>query len=788
MVAPVGLVPLLVMAGAGAVQDPPPPAVPNLIPNAAFEDVQGEAPRAWRRSRWNGRGSLSVGEGRSGRGVRIESAEGADVGWSCTVPVEIGARYRLSGYIRTRDVVARSGAKGALFNVHNVQPVQTPAVVGSRDWTRVEVEFDVGFEDSVTINCLFGGWGLATGSADYDDLELVLVKKGEMPAPRIEVDASDVRAPLSKYVYGQFIEHLGRCIYGGIWAEVVEDRKFFAPVGSEESPWQVVGTATTVTMSTDEALAGAHAVQVALGEGAGRAGIRQTLPLRADVAYVGHVWLRGDASAAPIAVGIAGDGKPVGHTTVVTDVRPTWTRVPISLDPAPRAGDGAFEIVGSGRGTFCIGAVSLMPADHVQGFRTDTLALLRELDAPVYRWPGGNFVSGYDWRDGIGERDRRPPRKNPAWQGIESNDVGVDEFMSLCSLLGTDPYIAVNTGLGGVDNAIAELQYVNGKADSAWGSRRARNGHAEPYGVKFWGIGNEMYGDWQLGHVPLADYVQRHKAFVEAMRHEDPSIQVIGVGAVGTWSETMLRECADHLDFLSEHVYWQERPGLVAHVKQAPDSLRRIAEAHARYRKALPSLAGKDIRIVQDEWNYWYGPHVFGELGTRYFVKDALGVAAALHEFARHSALFFMANYAQTVNVIGAIKTTPQSAWLETTGLVLKLYRKEFGTLPVATTCSPSLDAMAALSADRRSLTLGVVNPTAQELDVPLTVRGARLRLDYESWRIAGDPAAYNDAGAERVKIENRGVLTADLPADTTPGRVRLAPTSVTLFRFTVVK
>ena len=113
-----------------------------------------------------------------------------------------------------------------------------------------------------------------------------------------------------------------------------------------------------------------------------------------------------------------------------------------------------------------------MPADNVQGWRVDTLARLKELDSPVYRWPGGNFVSGYDWKDGIGDPDRRPPRKNPAWKGIESNDVGLDEFLFLVRELGTEPYIAVNTGLGGPASAAEELEYVNGAITTAQGRKR----------------------------------------------------------------------------------------------------------------------------------------------------------------------------------------------------------------------------------------------------------------------------------------------------------------------------
>ncbi len=186
-----------------------------------------------------------------------------------------------------------------------------------------------------------------------------------------------------------------------------------------------------------------------------------------------------------------------------------------------------------------------MPADNVYGWRADTLALLKELNSPVYRWPGGNFVSGYDWRDGIGDPDRRPPRKNPAWKGIEHNDVGIHEFMALCRELGAEPYVAVNTGLGGVRSGRRGGRVRQRRRRHRAGQARApRTATPKPYGVKWWGVGNEMYGDWQLGHMPLAEYVKKHNRVVDAMRAVDPSIEPVGVGAVGEWSEQMLTELA----------------------------------------------------------------------------------------------------------------------------------------------------------------------------------------------------------------------------------------------------
>ena len=188
-------------------------------------------------------------------------------------------------------------------------------------------------------------------------------------------------------------------------------------------------------------------------------------------------------------------------------------------------------------------------------------------------------------------------------------------------------------------------------------------------------------------------------------------------------------------------------------------------------------MRGKGIRIALDEWNYWYGPHVFGELGTRYFLKDGLGIAAGIHEMARQSDVIYMANYAQTVNVIGCIKTSKTAAALETTGLVLKLYRAHFGVLPAATQCARPLDAQAAWSADRKTLTIAVVNPSPERLEVPLAIKGAKLTGTGTCWQIAGaDPMAYNDPGKPPA------VAIVESKVQGVTDKLALAPYSVTLF------
>jgi alpha-L-arabinofuranosidase len=428
-----------------------------------------------------------------------------------------------------------------------------------------------------------------------------------------------------------------------------------------------------------------------------------------------------------------------------------------------------------------IGTISLMPSDNIAGMRADTLALLKELNAPIYRWPGGNFVSGYDWRDGVGDIDRRPPRTNPAWTGVEHNDFGMHEFILFCRLVGAEPWITVNTGFGDAYSAAAQLEYSNGPAHSYWGQRRADHGSPEPFKVKYWGVGNEMWGSWQLGYMSLNHYVLKQNWVVDKMREVDPSIICISSGEAGPWSTGLLRHSADHMDSIAEHFYCQERPGLRAHVRQVPDQIRSKAEFHRKARQDIPGLKGKDIRVAMTEWNYWYGPHLFGELGTRYFLKDALGIAAGLHEFARQSDIIESAFYAQTVNVIGCIKTTRTAAEFETTGLVLKLYRKHFGQLPVATETAGLIDAQAAWTSDRKTLTISVVNPTLAEIKAPIDLRGAKLKSKGRKWQIAGtDPMAFNHPGeAPRVVIEEQAAAGP-------LSHLLLAPCSITLFAFEV--
>ncbi|MCA9297717.1 MAG: hypothetical protein KDA28_01545, partial [Phycisphaerales bacterium] len=610
------------------------------IQPAPARDLSGST--EWRRHTWGGQATLTrTGEGEASE-FQVSSTDGADSGWTITVPVTPGRLYRLSGQIRTRDLRPDTG-RGALLNVHTLDGARTRALTGTTDWTPVETLFHTGDRSEVMVICLFGGWGQSRGRAWYRDIHLEEIDLANA-RPEIVIDANVERDPMSELIYGQFIEHMGRCIYGGIWAEMLEDRKFSFPITATfnpyhrfvdtdfpaigASPWEIVGDASKVTMVRDDAFVGDHTPLLADGSG-----IRQhRLAVEAGERYDGYVWIRASSGTPVVAIGVSGLEKDhVAHWAAGK----AYVKQSFSFT-APRDDEDVTLTISVQGGDAFIGTVSLMPSDNVKGMRADTLALLKQLDAPIYRWPGGNFVSGYDWRDGVGDRDRRPPRTNPAWSGVEHNDFGMHEFIEFCRLLDTEPLITINMGFEGAFSAEAEMEYANA-TEGYWAEMRAANGAPEPFDVKTWCIGNEMWGEWQLGFMSPEDYQRKHNWVVKRLRDRFGDFVAIASGDAGPWSEGLLRHSSGFMDLIAEHFYDQVRSDVAEHVRQVPESIRGKVAYHRSTQRSMPHLEGRTIPIAMTEWNYWYGPHLYGELGTVYFLKDALGIAAGIHEYARSS-------------------------------------------------------------------------------------------------------------------------------------------------------
>ena len=252
------------------------------------------------------------------------------------------------------------------------------------------------------------------------------------------------------------------------------------------------------------------------------------------------------------------------------------------------------------------------PEADDKGYRKDVAALVKELGVPVIRYPGGNFVSCYDWHDGIGPKENRPKRLDYAWATIETNEFGIDEFCQWAERVGVEPMIAVNLGTGNIKDAGDLVEYCNFPGGTYWSDLRAKNGHPEPYNVKYWCLGNEMEGSWQAGHLSAEDYTKKALEAAKIMRWVDPSIKLVACGSsyemlptYMEWDRVMMSELWDQVDYLSTHNYTmnagQGTTNFIAAYKQLDDHIKNSAKV-LEYVKAKNHFT-KDIKICLDEWN-----------------------------------------------------------------------------------------------------------------------------------------------------------------------------------------
>jgi alpha-N-arabinofuranosidase len=429
----------------------------------------------------------------------------------------------------------------------------------------------------------------------------------------------------------------------------------------------------------------------------------------------------------------AGDSQAIPIPPLSREYR----KFPLKFTPAADTADGRLEIVGTGSGAFHIGTASLMPADNVEGFHSGMIRLFKEEGFKMFKWPGGNFVSAYDWRDGIGDPDKCPPRLQVMWSDrVESNDMGLHELMALCRLVGAEPDLAINSGFGSAREAAEEVEYCNGSLETRMGKLRAENGHPEPFKVRLWTIGNEMYGDWQFGYMALDQYWVKHNFIVEAMKKVDPTIQVTVSGAsiceksVGgaekrnnffpdaweapmrdklpyefgsqnDWDGWLLEKCAGNINFLSEHTYaypdlaFDADKQLFVDVHDALQfKARRLAnrigedfEAWDKYVEKMPWLKDKGIKFIFDEWGNRLVSASGNNNGASFFRQTGmlmpLSYALCLHEIFRHSGMVEASCATGGLRLL--TDNTGEAVGLAAEGVVMKLLQTHFlNALPVA--------------------------------------------------------------------------------------------------------
>ncbi|MEJ2008838.1 MAG: alpha-N-arabinofuranosidase [Acidobacteriota bacterium] len=707
---------------------------------------------------------------------------------------------------------------------------------------------------------------VAGGALLHPDALSVTTASAAVPAPagplEATIDVRKVGEPITKYMYGMFLEQLADLVYRSLWSEMLDDRKFYFPVNSAPEKkmgprfrrmrlrkWRPVGGDQFVVMDKDNPYVGEHSPRITLG-GATARGIQQSgLALQKGKVYTGRAILAGTPGAKVKVSLVWGTGAGDRQTVTVSHLRSDYAKFPLKFTAQTNTEDGRLEILGTGQGSFHIGTVSLMPTDNIDGWRPDTTRLLRELNSGFYRLPGGNFISDHNWRDAIGrDRDKRAPTWDYAWHFMQPNDVGMDEFMTLCKLLNVEPYVTVNAGLGEADSAAALVEYTNGSVHTRLGARRAANGHPEPYHVKFWDIGNEMYGFWQIGHTYLRYYVLKHNAFAKAMRKVDPSITLVACGAMpdemtvtgnallttgqsqakygseADWTGGMLAKCWGNFDGIAEHWYCRSgmrydlnvgnrdpfplgstttlpsnygyvpvKESLVDWARRPSNRVRLKSEAWHEYQKRFPAMKDKKVFLAIDEWAY---------TGTRPNLKLALCYALVFHEMFRHTDFLKMSAFTFGISCLDFNST---EAIYNSTGQLFKFYREHFGTLPVEVTGnspqpapkwpvggdqpkvnagSPTypLDVSAALTSDRKFLTVAIVNPTESAHKIALNIEGVKVGGKPSVWQMTGASLDAADVLGQKPQIEIRENQIREAVSALT-----IAPIRINIYAFELV-
>lgn len=600
------------------------------------------------------------------------------------------------------------------------------------------------------------------------------------PAPadraRIVVDATRVEGALDPRLYGQFLEFMYEGIKGGLSAELVRNRGFEEPPNAiglsrhwERYPddrnddyglrftWDAE-VAHPVSSDFFDVEPRQHALRVDAGGGIiERHGVYQPrIPIRAAVAYQGYVWLKTTGFEGPVVAALEED-RPGGQTYAQAEIRGIegdWKRYTFTLRPSRSDAHARLVLLFEGTGRVWVDQVSLLPGDAVGGVRADVEARVAALRPAFLRWPGGNVAQDYHWIWGVGPRDRRPVWVNLSWKNEpEPGDIGTDEFVAFSRRVGAEPSITVNVeGRGATpEEAAAWVEYCNGPATSRYGAMRAANGHPEPYRVKLWEIGNEIWGDWVRGHSDAATYAKNAVRYARAMRAADPSVELIAVGDNDMgWNRTVLQAAGASIDHLAIHHYYGR--------KQMADDARNLMARplfHERFYRDVERLIrevapGRNIRLSINEWGLDLPE------ARQHSMEAALYGARLMNVFERSSPLVAMTAESDLVNGWpgGIIQASGPHVFVTPLYHVNALYNAHLGRDRLKTavegptfdtsregTGVPVLDAVASRSGDGSRLYLKVVNtaPTST-VTTAIELRGVDVRPAAE-WHVLTAPS-----------------------------------------------
>jgi alpha-L-arabinofuranosidase len=448
-----------------------------------------------------------------------------------------------------------------------------------------------------------------------------------------------------------------------------------------------------------------------------------------------------------------------------------------------------------------------------EGFRKDVIALVKELNMPVIRYPGGNFVSGYNWEDGVGPKENRPFKLDLAWGAGEPNTFGTNEFMSWCDKVGTKAMMAVNLGTRGPEEARNLLEYCNHPGGSYWSDLRKSHGYDKPYGIEYWCLGNEMDGPWQMGAKTAFEYGRIANETAKLLKWIDPKVKTILCGSssrsmatFGKWEWESLHECYDNVDYVSMHTYYGNRDGDIPKYLAEPDNMGAFIRETAAVCDAVGAAkkSKKKLSLSFDEWNVWYHSGDWNsksepwtvarpQLEDIYDMADVLLVGGMLIEMMNHCDRVKVACIAQVVNVIAPIMTEPGGpAWKQTIfhpfAQASNLGR---GTVLRQAVNAPELDgrrlfsSTATRSDDGQFVTIFAINrsvDTPMELSTTLRAFG-KLTLDSHT------QIRHDDLAATNTKDNPNNVTPSIVSGTSVSGEVlsaTLAPASWTVIRVKV--
>lgn len=427
------------------------------------------------------------------------------------------------------------------------------------------------------------------------------------------------------------------------------------------------------------------------------------------------------------------------------------------------------------------------------GFRTDVAEALRKLNMPYMRYPGGNFVSNYDWRDGVGPQDERPVRADFAWKSIEPNVFGVDEFVRWCRWMDIEPMMAVNLGTLGPREAAELVEYCNLPGGTFWSDARRQNVSSDPHGIKLWCLGNEMDGPWQAGHCSAEEYAVKAQQTARLMRGIDPAIELVACGSTGSfmdtyleWDRVVLDTCWEDVDYVSAHRYSRNSEDDSAWFLAEGVEIDRVLSDYAGLLAYMRGIkrSDKQIYVSFDEWNVWYkdrmidgawshAPHLLEEI---YNLEDALVCAQFLNCFLRHTDIVKIACLAQIVNVIAPILTKPNGLLIQSIYYPFQLFSQHArgvsltpivdGPTYTAGTRGevPMLDVSASFDSKSDSIGIFVVNRSLTEnVEVQISLGERRALSDAQTSVLTGSgPKAHNTWQEPSVIAPSDGTAVVD--------------------------